>query len=121
MALWAAFGRDALSGARGRRIAAAEAIEWKRMTGSADVESCEFLVLWQLGPRKPETVEAYYHILERVPVPRFSQIRVCPQLITGLDIRFRLGTCQNNHGDRLQVGVCLDPGQNFAAVQFWQI
>lgn len=66
-------------GAPGRRIAAAEAIERKRITTSVDVKLCVCLVLRQLGPRKPETVEAYYHIFERVPVPRFSQIRVCHQ------------------------------------------
>src|SRR5277367_3525327 len=80
-----------------------------------------FLAFRQLDPRKPEIVEALYHLLPLVEVIRFSEIRVGHQLIAALDISFILGACQNNYRDRLQVWVCFDARQNFTPMQFWQI
>jgi hypothetical protein len=53
--------------------------------------------------------------------PRYSEIRVCHQPITALDISFLFGACQDNYRDCLQVGVCLDACQNFTAMYFRQI
>ena len=78
-------------------------------------------LLRQLNLGQPEIDHALDERREGIPLRGLAEIVVHLQLIASCDIRFELGSGQDDRGNRFQFRIRLDEGEHLAAIHFGEI